>query len=509
MVQLREVLDRIEHCGLRGEIEPGPGQDIGMVTCDSREAASGALFVAIRGYRTDGHRYIDAAIDAGVSVVVCEEFPDLCRPGCVYIRVADARKALAEASRAVYGDASDRLMLIGVTGTNGKTTTARLITAMLNSCGIPAGYIGTGLCRIGDRDIEIDRTTPEAPGLHSLFRQMVDSGCRAAVMEVSSHSLVLKRVHGIMFHAGIFTNLSPEHLDFHDSMSAYAEAKKKMFSQLRPDGIAVVNADDPAAFFMVEHLPSDRVYCCSLADRASGCPPGNRFEAEIAETSVGGSRALFMHDGRTVPVFVGLPGRFNVMNALEAFALGIGLGIGAPAASAALAGEIRIDGRMERIWDRGGKRCAVVDYAHTPDALKKTLETLRQVKPKDGRLLVVFGCGGNRDRSKRPEMGRIASEYADCVILTSDNPRDEDPERILDEIERGVTATAYRRISDREEAIRAAVRELVPGDLLLVAGKGHETYQEIAGEKRFFSDRHVLEECFLLPVTGTVQQEGV
>ena len=466
------------------------------VTCDSRAIGPGAVFVAVRGFSTDGHRFIDAAVKAGAAAIVCEELPAEQSDEVCWLVVPDARKALAELSKVFYGNASDALMIIGVTGTNGKTTTARLVTSMLNASGIPAGYIGTGLCRIGSRDIELERTTPESSGLHDLFRQMVDAGCRAAVMEVSSHALVLDRVHGLRFRAAVFTNLTPEHLDFHATMEEYAEAKRLLFDRLDDGGFAVVNADDPQAEFMVGNLPPERVFCCTTGGGASFCDSAQRFVASISEMSVEGSQAEVAFRGRTMTMQVPLPGAYNVMNMLEAFAVGVGLGIDPETALRGLTNADSVAGRMERIWSADRRCCAVIDYAHTPDALQKALEALRAVTPAGSKLAVVFGCGGNRDRRKRPEMGRIAAELADRVILTSDNPRNEEPEAILDEVESGMTGRAHLRIADRAEAIRQAVEGLGEGDILLVAGKGHEEYQEINGVKRHFSDRERLEECF-------------
>lgn len=495
MVSLKDIEQGIDGLlGCRRDVDPA-AVGVALVTSDSREVAPGALFVAVRGYRTDGHRHIAAAVAAGAVAVVCEEYPQDCRPGVRYIQVADARSALADAARVFHGDASGRLMLIGVTGTNGKTTTARLITSMLNSAGIPAGYIGTGLCRIGSRDIVLERTTPESHELQALFRRMLDAGCRAAVMEVSSHALVLKRVHGIRFRAAVFTNLTPEHLDFHENMAAYAEAKRLLFGQLTPDGFGVVNADDPHASFMVSGLSPDRVFRCSLDTGGVSGAVGQCIDAEIESMTVEGSRATIEFGGLRLPVTVPLPGAFNVMNLLEAFAVGVGLGLEPDMALRGLSSGDAVPGRMERIWSPDRSRCAVVDYAHTPDALQKVLEALREIVPPGAGLTVVFGCGGNRDRLKRPEMGRIAADLADRVILTSDNPRDEEPESILDEIAAGMAGRAHLRVSDRAAAIRRAVEGLGDGDILLVAGKGHEQYQEVAGKKHYFSDQEIIAAC--------------
>ncbi|HHE32370.1 MAG TPA: UDP-N-acetylmuramoyl-L-alanyl-D-glutamate--2,6-diaminopimelate ligase [Chlorobaculum parvum] len=481
-------------CERRGACDAERG--ITGVSCDSRKIGAGSIFVAVRGYNTDGHLHIDSAINTGAVAVVCEAMPVELRDGVCYLLVTESRKALAELAKIFYGNASEQLMLIGVTGTNGKTTTARLITSMLNAAGIPAGYIGTGLCRIGNRDIPLERTTPESNGQHALFRQMVDAGCRAVVMEVSSHALVLDRVHGLRFKSAVFTNLTPEHLDFHETMEEYAAAKRLLFDQLDDDGFAVLNTGDPYSETMAGDLPKEQRYCCSLSGDSSLCDPDHRFWAVVSASTVDGSTVGVTVGDQSATMHVPLPGEYNVMNMLEAFAVGIGLGLDPAKALAGLAESEAVPGRMERIWSADRSRCGLVDYAHTPDALQKALETLRAVTPTGSRLTVVFGCGGNRDRKKRPEMGRIAAELADRVILTSDNPRDESPEAILDEIEAGMEGCAHLRIADRAEAVRQAVEGLGFSDILLVAGKGHEEYQEVAGRKHHFSDRETLAACF-------------
>ena len=506
-VKLEELLKGIAWVECAGNIDAV--EAVSMITIDSREVRPGALFVAVRGYCTDGHRFIQSAVERGAVVVIVEEFPSGSDrdSSCLYIKVADARKALAEAARIFYGYAADRLLIIGVTGTNGKTTTSKLITAMLNACGIPAGYIGTNLCRIGELDIPLDRTTPEAHGLHALFSQMVTAGCRAVVMEVSSHALVLQRVYGIRFHAALFTNLTMEHLDFHLSMQEYASAKQQLFDQLAPEGFAVFNIDDPYAAQMAARVAHQKIYCCTLRPRAySAFPCSSSFEAEILKTTLSCSTVALHFPDTVMTMQVGLPGLFNVMNMLEAAAIGAGMALAPEEICCSLSAVSAVEGRMERIGNRSDGCSVFVDYAHTPDALFKALHALRSLKPEGSRLIVVFGCGGNRDRSKRPEMGRIASEQADEVIITSDNPRDEDPERILDEIEQGITAARYRRINDRAEAVRVAVSMLKEGDVLLVAGKGHEKYQEIAGQKHFFSDQELLQQCIQEKSTGYLEK---
>jgi len=490
-VPIEELLREISSLELAGAVSAAGA--VRLVTSDSREVIPGALFVAVRGYCADGHHFIPSAVERGACAVICEELPSGRVDGVLYIRVPDARIALAEAARIFYGKASDRLLIIGVTGTNGKTTTSKLITSMLNANGISCGYIGTNLCTIRERQIPLDRTTPEAHGLHALFCEMVECGCRAAVMEVSSHALMLKRVHGIRFHAAVFTNLTREHLDFHETMEAYASAKQLLFDQLSPDGFAVFNSDDPASGMMAARLAPEKIYCCSLDAGVCSIPECSRcYFADILQSSIASSRVALHFPEAVVTMESRLPGRFNVMNMLEATAVGSGMGLDPDGICRSLSAVSSVEGRMERVGESCSGGSAFVDYAHTPDALLKALTTLSELKGVSARLVVVFGCGGNRDKSKRPEMGRIASEIADEVIITSDNPRDEDPQTILDEIERGLKGTRYRRISDRQEAVRTAVALLGKGDVLLVAGKGHEQYQEIAGRKEFFSDRQAL-----------------
>jgi UDP-N-acetylmuramyl-tripeptide synthetase len=489
-IPLHELLGGVVHIETMGSVPEG--ERVHAVTCDSRAVVKGALFVAIRGYSTDGHRFIESAVGHGAIAVICEEFPGHSVTGCLYIRVNDSRKSLAEVSRLFYGRASDILTLIGVTGTNGKTTTARLITAMLNANGVSAGYIGTNLCLIGGEEIALERTTPEADYLHALFARMLDAGCKAAVMEVSSHALMLGRVHGLSFRVAVFTNLTPEHLDFHESMQEYAAAKKRLFCQLATDGIAVFNIDDPYALEMMEGVEPGKRFCCSLKAPGPVVACSRSFCAEIRHASTGFSDVSVYFPGSDVDMQIPFPGAYNVMNVLEAVAAGFGLGLDPGALCRSLSAVSPIDGRMERIGDAATPFTIFVDYAHTPDALRKALGTLRELMPSGSRLFVVFGCGGDRDKKKRPEMGRIASETADMVILTSDNPRSEEPEVIIDDIEQGMSEGRHIRIGDRRAAIGTAIAMLNPGDILLVAGKGHEKYQEIKGRREYFSDQETI-----------------
>jgi len=464
------------------------------VTDDSRQVCPGGLFIAVKGYATDGHRFIPVALERGACVIisdrVCRDIPD----GCCCIRVDDSRKALGLVAAAWYGYPARELDMIGVTGTNGKTTTARMLRYMLDFSGTRCGYIGTGMALWGGSSEQIDRTTPGALELHCLLRRMADDGCQAVVMEVSSHALCMQRVAGIRFRGAVFTNLTPEHLDFHGSIDAYARAKKILFSMLEPNGFAVCNADDPVAATMVDGYSGSELYACRVDGLLEFPEHAVELRAAAIASDISGTSLKVYIDNREFNASFRLFGSYNVMNMLEAYAAGIAMGLDPGEAVAALADAPPVAGRMEVIAPGDGY-IGMVDYAHTPDALERVLRALRQVMPAKSRLVTVFGCGGDRDRQKRPEMGRIASTLSDCVVLTSDNPRSEHPGRILDEIAAGIPAgNVFWRFCDRRDALSCAAGLLSRGDVLLVAGKGNETYQEEQGQRHYFSDREVLRE---------------
>ncbi len=468
-----------------------PVTDVTALTADSRQVVDNGAYFAVRGFVTDGHRYIAEAVAQGACVIVCEEIPVSAGDDCCYIRVPDCRKALAAAAAEWHGNPLSSLRVIGVTGTNGKTTTARMIRAMLDRSGMKTGYIGTGLALIGDESMVLERTTPEAMDLHALFRKMVDCGCEAAVMEVSSHALVLHRTEGIIFCGAVFTNLTPDHLDFHGTMNKYGRAKQILFSHVASDGFGIVNADDPWASMMAAVFTGSRLFCCTVDAPMFECDNGIVVRAADVDARIDGSSMTMQMDGRSCRASFLLPGLFNVMNMLEILSAGVAMGVPLETAADSVADLVSVEGRMETISDAHGLFSAIVDYAHTPDALEKVIGTLHDVRPPGSSLIVVFGCGGDRDRSKRPLMGAIAAAGADHVILTTDNPRSEDPEAIIDEIASGITEGSFIRIADRSEAIRSGVQMLRPGDLLLIAGKGHERYQEVRGCKSYFSDSEV------------------
>jgi UDP-N-acetylmuramoyl-L-alanyl-D-glutamate--2,6-diaminopimelate ligase len=401
--------------------------------------------------------------------------------------VRDAREALALMSAAALGDPAESLRLVGVTGTNGKTTTTYLIDAALRAAGHAVGLIGTVQYRIGGRLMEATRTTPESSDLQSLFRQMVDEGCHDAVLEVSSHSLELKRVHGCAFQVAVFTNLTRDHLDFHGDMESYFVAKRRLFdTYLRPDGHAVVNADDDRAGELAA-ASRGKVWTFGLAHPAT-------VTAGSISLSLKGTRFTVHEPGGEHDVETPLIGRFNVENFLAGLTAALALGLDAATALRGLVTVTGVPGRLERV--NGGQDFAViVDYAHTDDALKNLLETVRELKPK--RLITVFGCGGDRDRTKRPLMGAVASRLSDVVVVTSDNPRSEPPESIIDEIQRGMNGSRRgerHAIVDRREAIARALEMAAPGDAVVIAGKGHETYQVLRDRTVPFDDRQVARE---------------
>jgi UDP-N-acetylmuramoyl-L-alanyl-D-glutamate--2,6-diaminopimelate ligase len=475
-VTLRDLVARVPGAVLHAD----PDLVVTDVTHDSRKAGAGTLFVAIRGLAIDGNAFTDAARKKGAVAVASEEPP---RAGLPWIRVRDAREALALLSAAVLGDPSARLDLVGVTGTNGKTTTTHLIDAVLRAAGKRVGLLGTIQYRIADRLAEAVRTTPEASDLQKLFREMTDASCTHAVLEVSSHSLALKRVHGCAFKVAVFTNLTRDHLDFHGDMETYFEAKRLLFSSLlRPEGWAIVNLDDDHGETLVRSSRG-RVMTYAIDREAD-------IRAEGISLSLDGTAFVARTSAGDFEVRTPLLGRFNVQNILGALGACLALRLPREAILGGLASLTGVSGRLERV-EAGQDFAVIVDYAHTDDALKNLLETMRELGPK--RVITVFGCGGDRDRTKRPLMGAVASRLSDIVIVTSDNPRSEPPEAILAEIQSGMNGRKVERhvITDRRDAIAKALELARPGDAVVIAGKGHETTQVLRDRTIPFDDRQV------------------
>jgi UDP-N-acetylmuramoyl-L-alanyl-D-glutamate--2,6-diaminopimelate ligase len=484
-VTLGELVARLPGARLTGDAS----LSVASVTHDSRQAGPDAVFVAIRGLATDGNLYVDAARRKGAVAVVSEDPP---QPGGTWVQVDDAREALATLAAAVLGDPVQRLTLVGVTGTNGKTTTTHLIDAALRAAGHKVGLIGTIQYRVGDRLAEAVRTTPESSDLQGLFRDMVAAGCDHAVMEVSSHSLALKRVHGLGFQVAVFTNLTRDHLDFHGDMDRYFEAKRALFDTLlREDGHAVINAaDDRAAELKAASRGVVWTFGIDGSAQRTGDPPPDLRASEVS-LSLGGTRFRAHTPVGDLLVESHLLGRFNVENLLAALGASLALGLPSAAVLRGLQSVTGVPGRLERV-NAGQDFTVIVDYAHTDDALKNLLETVRELNPR--RVITVFGCGGDRDRSKRPLMGAVASRLSEAVVVTSDNPRSEPPESIIEEILRGMNGgrKAERHVVvDRRDAIAKAFEIAVPGDAVVIAGKGHETYQVLRDRTVPFDDRQV------------------
>jgi UDP-N-acetylmuramyl-tripeptide synthetase len=463
---------------------------VAAVTHDSRKAGPGVLFVAVRGTSMDGHQFVDAARKKGAAAIASEEAP---RPGGPWLQVPDAREALATLSAEVLGRPAEALRLVGVTGTNGKTTTTYLIDAALRAAGHKTGLVGTVQYRVGDRLAEASRTTPESSDLQVLFREMVDAGCDHAVVEVSSHSLDLKRVHGCAFEVAVFTNLTRDHLDFHGDMERYFVAKRRLFdTNLRTDGHAVINLDDDRAAELIA-ASRGRVWTYSV----HGAPAD--LQAVDIRLSLDATRFRARTPRGDFDVSTPLLGRFNVENLLAALGAALALGLDPATAVRGISSVAGVPGRLERV-QAGQDFTVIVDYAHTDDALKNLLETVRELKPR--RLITVFGCGGDRDRTKRPLMGAVAARLSDVVVVTSDNPRSEPPEAILEEIQRGMNGgrrAERHAIVDRREAIVRALEMAGPGDAVVIAGKGHETYQVLRDRTVPFDDRQIAREVLTRP----------
>lgn len=475
-VALTTLLSRIAWTEISGE------RDIAItgVSMDSREVKPGALFVALRGSHADGNDYVADAVAHGARAIVVESAASVSFPkSLAVVRVRDARRALSALAAAFYGDPSHDLAVAGVTGTNGKTTVTHMIAAILGNAGMPCGVVGTVGAEFAERSWRLENTTPLPPELHDLLAQMHDSGARAVAMEVSSHALALDRIDDVRFFVAALTNVARDHLDFHETVEAYAAAKRRLFELARR---CVLNADDPYGRRWAEELRRDGrdVITYGLESDATLVPKEIVVEAA-------GSRFVVDSIRYELP----LAGRFNVWNALAAIGVARSFGIADAVGAEALARIDRIPGRMERLV--GGDVAVVIDYAHTPDALESALESLRETTR--GSLAVVFGCGGDRDRGKRPEMGAIASRLADRVYLTNDNPRSEAPHLIIEEIVAGIANRDYIVEPDRRHAIERAIAEARPGDVVLVAGKGHETYQIVGDRVLPFDDAAIVREA--------------
>lgn len=480
MKRLSEILRQTPVREVLGDGE----RPVGGLTYDSRAVKPGDCFFAVRGTQADGHAFIPAAVAAGAAAVVCEQLPADPAPGVTYVAVPDSAGAMADLAAAFYDYPSRELKLVGITGTNGKTTTATLLYDLVRALGYKAGLISTVVYRIEGCEVEATHTTPDSIRLNALMREMADAGCEFCFMECSSHAIVQERTRGLSFAGGIFSNITHDHLDYHKTFAEYIRAKKRFFDMLPAGSFALTNLDDRNGRVMVQNTAA-AVHTYSLRGMAD-------FRCRIVETHLDGM--LLRIDGQEV--WVGLLGRFNAYNLLAVYGTAVLLGLDRGEVLRVLSTLRPVSGRFEIVRAVNGTT-AVVDYAHTPDALENVLRTIEEIRTPQQQLLVVCGCGGDRDRTKRPEMAQIAVQYASTAIFTSDNPRHESPEAILDEMVAGLDpGTRYLRIADRAEAIRTAVMLSHPGDVILVAGKGHETYQIIGDVKHHFDDREEVRRAF-------------
>lgn len=466
--------------------------EINNIQYDSRKIQKNDCFVAIKGTKNDGHNFIQNAVSQGAKVIIVQDdtiIPDsFCMHNAIVkIVVPETRKALAIISSNYYNNPSEKLKMIGVTGTNGKTTTTHLIKSILESAGAKVGLVGTIEYKIGKENIPALHTTPESLELNELFNLMLKDGCSYVVMEVSSHALSQSRVDGIEYDAAIFTNLTQDHLDYHGSMEKYFEAKKILFTQIKSNGYAVINNDDRHSSALHDVIKSKSI--------TYGITSAADVRVKDIKYNLKGTTLTITTKKDNFTFLTPLIGRFNIYNILAAFSTGYALGIPHEQIIDGITNVKTVRGRFERIESSKGWT-VIIDYAHTPDALENCLRTIQEIMPQQnrGRIVTVFGAGGDRDKSKRPLMGQIAGVYSDIVIVTSDNPRSENPEKIIDDIIQGITrrASVLREV-DRRLAIEKAISCAQRGDIILIAGKGHEDYQIIGQEKIYFSDREIVE----------------
>ena len=489
-MKLSDILKDVQTIAIDGPVD----RSIHALRYDSRRVEANDVFFAWKGAKSDGHQYIAEVCDRGAAAVVLENPAFSGQHGPTFIEVKNARRSMAAMSANFFGRPDQALKIIGVTGTNGKTTTTFILKHLISDAKSPVGLIGTVRYEIGERILPASRTTPESVDLHALLAQMKSSGCRAAVMEVSSHALEQGRMGPIAFEVGVFTNLTQDHLDYHQTMENYFTAKVLLFANLdRPTkpGVAVVNADDPYGKRLIE-LMRGRVRVIAYTLQGA---EGAEIEATNIASTAQGTTGTLRIGGETLPFALPLIGSYNVANALAATGAALALGVAPQVIVQRLQTTPQVPGRLERFVSADGVT-AVVDYAHTDDAVRKALTVLRGITT--GRLICVLGCGGNRDAVKRPLMAAAAVECADYSIFTADNPRQESVESILDHMEAGVeknyAANRYERLPDRRQAIAHALALAQPGDIVCVAGKGHETTQEIAGQFHPFDDRLVVQE---------------
>ena len=482
---MKKLQDIIIGAGVE-DINGGVDVPVASVVFDSRKVQAGDVFVAVSGTQVDGHRFIDAAVKKGAVAVVCEVLPEHPDTGITWVRVKDSALALGQMASNFYDRPSGKLQLVGVTGTNGKTTIVTLLHQLFMGLGYGAGMLSTIVNKVNNKEIKSSHTTPDAMSINRILSQMVAAGCGYAFMEVSSHAVVQERIAGLQFAGGLFTNITHDHLDYHKTFKEYIRAKKKFFDNLPKEAFALVNADDRNGSVMLQNTRAKK-YSFALKTMAD-------FHGRLLEDEFSGLQMML--DNRDF--YSPMVGAFNASNLLAVYATAVLLEQDKDEILQVLSGLQGAEGRFDVMHAPDGVIC-IVDYAHTPDALKNVLETIRDISGGNGQLITVVGAGGNRDKTKRPEMAAIAATLSHRVILTSDNPRNENPEDILRDMNTGIDPAHKKNtlvIADRKEAIKTAFALAAEGDIILIAGKGHEKYQEINGIRHPFDDKQVLTELF-------------
>ncbi len=480
MQLLQNILQEVKKLSTTGTLD----RQVHAITFDSRQVREGVAFVAVRGVQADGHTYIGQAVAAQAAAIICEVLPAELSPGITYVVVPDSAEALGKMASAFYGHPSRKLQLIGVTGTNGKTTSVTLLHKLFRELGYHVGLLSTVQNQIDEDVIQATHTTPDAVTLNALLAQMLAAGCTHCFMEVSSHAMVQQRVAGLYFAGGVFTNITHDHLDYHQTFDAYIKAKKSFFDGLPANAFALVNADDKRGAVMVQNTSASVHYF--------GLRKMVEFKARIIENTLQGLHL----EVNGQEIWCKLIGAFNAYNLLSAYGVAVLLGEDPAEALTVLSSLDSAAGRFDYMVS-DTRITGIVDYAHTPDALENVLQTIKEIRNPNQKVITLVGCGGNRDAAKRPLMADIACRYSDKVILTSDNPRFEEPQAILEDMQKGVKPLDYKKtlsVLDRKEAIKTACMLADTDDIILVAGKGHETYQEVKGVKHPFDDKLMLRE---------------
>lgn len=481
---ITELVNRIPVIEIHGDNT----REVSELVFDSRKVTENSLYIAMRGTVVDGHSFITSSIEKGATAIVCEELPETLAENVTYIKVKDSAKALGHLASNFYGNPSKKLKLIGVTGTNGKTSVSTLLFDVFKNLGYDSALLSTVEIRIGEEVIPATHTTPDVITINKILAEAVEKGCEFAFMEVSSHGIAQNRIEGLHFKVAGFTNLTHDHLDYHKTFEEYLKTKKRFFDELEDTAIAITNIDDKNGKVMLQNTKAKKKSYAlkTMAD----------YHGKLLEVDFNGM--LLNFNGKEF--WTTLTGKFNVYNLLLVFGIAEELGFEQDEILQAISKLKRVSGRFETFKSDGGI-FFIVDYAHTPDALENILDSINDIRTKNERLITVFGCGGDRDHSKRPEMGNIATKKSTLAIITSDNPRTEDPGQIIKEIEAGVEPqnfSKYTSIPDRKEAIKMAIKFAEPKDIVLVAGKGHENYQEINGVKHHFDDKEVINELWKL-----------